>query len=65
MDTARKTVIDVTKTGSNCDEYVFVKGTITVSDPFNVAYNKKLAFKNNAPFITWITIIHLLIMQKI
>ena len=34
-----------------CYAYVVVKGTITITDPNNVAYYKKLAFKNNAPFI--------------
>ena len=35
----------------NCsDAYIVVKGTITVKDPDNNAYDKKLAFKNNAPF---------------
>ena len=29
--------------------------TITVKDPNNNAYDKKLAFKNNAPFISCIT----------
>ena len=33
------------------DAYIVVKGTITVTDPNAVAYDKKLAFKNNAPFI--------------
>ena len=32
------------------DVYIVVKGTITVKDPDNNAYDKKLAFKNNAPF---------------
>ena len=30
--------------------YVVVKGTITVAGPNNANYDKKLAFKNNAPF---------------
>ena len=33
------------------DAYVVVKETITVTDPDNVLYDKKLAFKNNAPFV--------------
>ena len=36
-----------------CDHgnaYIVVKGKITVTDPNNDAYDKKLAFKNNAPF---------------
>ena len=34
------------------DAYIVVKGDITVTNPDNAAYNKKLAFKNNAPFIS-------------
>ena len=30
--------------------YIVVKETITVTDPDNVLHDKKLAFKNNAPF---------------
>ena len=37
------------------DAYIVVKGTITVTDPDNAAYDKKVAFKNNAPFISWIS----------
>ena len=37
------------------DAYVVVKGTITVRDPNNNAHDKKLAFKNNAPFISCIS----------
>ena len=36
------------------DAYIVVKGTVTVADPNNNAYNKKLAFKNNAQFISCI-----------
>ena len=36
------------------DAYIVVKGDITVTDPNNNAYDKKLAFKNNAPFISCI-----------
>ena len=36
------------------DGYIVVKGTINVTDPNNNAYDKKLAFKNNAPFISYI-----------
>ena len=36
------------------DAYAVVKGGITVTDPNNDAYDKKLAFKNNAPFISCI-----------
>ena len=32
------------------DAYIVVKGTITVADPNNTNYDKKLAFKNNALF---------------
>ena len=37
------------------DACIVVKGTITVTSPDNVAYEKKLAFKNNAPFISCIS----------
>ena len=37
------------------DAYIIVKGTIAVTNPKNDAYNKKLAFKNNAPFISCIS----------
>ena len=37
------------------DAYIVVKGTINVADPNNNAYDKKLAFKNNVPFITCIS----------
>ena len=36
------------------DAYIVVKGDITVTDPNNNAYDKKLAFENNAPFISCI-----------
>ena len=32
------------------DAYIVVKGNITVTNLDNDAYDKKLAFKNNAPF---------------
>ena len=34
------------------DAYVLVTGKITVANPNNNAYDKKLALKNNAPFIS-------------
>ena len=37
------------------DAYIVVKGKITVKDPNNNAYDKKLALKNNAPFISCIS----------
>ena len=37
------------------DAYIVVKGTITVTDPNDAVYGKKLALKNNAPFISWIS----------
>ena len=36
------------------DAYIVVKGEFTVTDPNNDAHVKKLAFKNNAPFISCI-----------
>ena len=39
----------------NCsDAYIVVKGTITVKDPDNNAYDKKVAFENNATFTSQI-----------
>ena len=37
------------------DAYIVVEGTVAVTRPNNDAYDKKLAFKNNAPFNSWIT----------
>ena len=37
------------------DEYIVVKGTVSVTTPVNDAYDKKLAFKNNALFISCIS----------
>ena len=34
--------------------YIVAKGKITVTNPNNNAYDKKLAFKNNAPFLSCI-----------
>ena len=32
------------------DAYIVVRGTVAVTNPDHNAYDKKLAFKNNAPF---------------
>ena len=37
------------------DAYIVVKGTITVTNPNSVFYDKKLAFKKNAPFTSCIS----------
>ena len=37
------------------DAYIVVKGTITVTNPDNNPYDKKLAFKNNAPIVSCIS----------
>ena len=37
------------------DAYIVVKGTITVTKPNSVVYNKKIALKNNAPFVSCIS----------
>ena len=37
------------------DAYILVKGKITVTNPNNNAYDKKLALKNNAAFISCIS----------
>ena len=36
------------------DAYIVVKGKITVTNPNNNTYDKKLALKNNAPFLSCI-----------
>ena len=37
------------------DAYIVVKGTIPVTNPDNAKRNKKVSFKNNAPFINCIS----------
>ena len=37
------------------DAYIIVKGTITDTNPDNAERNKPVTFKNNAPFINWIS----------
>ena len=37
------------------DIYIFIKRTIAVKNPNNGTYDKKLAFKNNVPFISCIS----------
>ena len=37
------------------DAYIVVKGVITVTSPNNAKRNKSVTFKNNAPFINYIT----------
>ena len=37
------------------DAYIVVKGTVNVTDSNNNAYDKKLGFKNDATFISYIT----------
>ena len=37
------------------DAYIAVAGAIAVTSPPNDTYDKKLAFKNNAPFIRCIS----------
>ena len=37
------------------DAYIVVKGNITATDPGNAKRNKRVAFKNNAPFINCIS----------
>ena len=43
------------------DVYIVDKGNINVTDPNNNTYDKKLAFKNYAPFISCISKIKLII----
>ena len=49
------------------DTYIIVTVKIIVTNPDNDTYDKKLAFKNNAPFVLAFKklIIHLLITQKV
>ena len=37
------------------DAYIVVKGDITITSPDNAKINKAVAFKNNAPFISCIS----------
>ena len=37
------------------DAYIVMKGKITVTNPKNDACDKKLAFKNNAPFVSCVS----------
>ena len=37
------------------DGYIVVKGTISVTDPYNANRNKSVSFKNNSPFIKFIS----------
>ena len=37
------------------DAYIVVKGDITVTEPNDAKRNKNVAFKNNAPFINYIS----------
>ena len=37
------------------DTYIIVKGTFTVTNPNQNVYDKKLAFKNNARFVSCIS----------
>ena len=47
------------------DTYVVVKGAISARDPCNAAYNRKLAVKNNAPFISCISKINIALIDNI
>ena len=47
------------------DTYIIVKGTITVADPNDENYEKKLPFKNNAPFISCITKINNILISNV
>ena len=38
--------------------YIVVRGIVNVTDPNNNGYDKKLDFKNNAPFISCISTIN-------
>ena len=44
--------------------HVVAKGNITVTNPNNYAYYKKLAFKNNAPFTSCISKINNIVIDN-
>ena len=46
------------------DAYIVVKGKIIVTNPNNDAYDKKLAFKNNAPFTSCVLKINNTLMDN-
>ena len=46
------------------DAYIVVKWTINVTNSNNDAYDKKLAFKNNAPFISSISKINNILINN-
>ena len=47
------------------DAYIVVKGSITVTKINHVTYDRKLAFKNNVPFISCISKINNKIMNNV
>ena len=47
------------------DIYIVVKGKIIVTNPDNDAYDKKLAFKNNAPFVSCISKINNTVIDNV
>ena len=47
------------------DVYIVVKGKIIVTNPDNDAYDKKLAFKNNAPFVSCISKINNTVIDNV
>ena len=46
------------------DAYIVVKGNITVTNPDNDAYDKKLTFKNNAPLTSCILKINITLIDN-
>ena len=46
------------------DAYNVVKGTISVTNPDNKAHDKKLTFKNNAPFVSCISKINDTLVER-
>ena len=46
------------------DAYIVVKGKIIFKNPNNDVYDKKLAFKNNAPFISFVLIINNILIDN-
>ena len=50
-----KTSMLISDLGGFSDTYIVLKEKITVTNPNNGAYDKKLAFKNHTPFVSCIS----------
>ena len=47
------------------DAYIVPKATINITDPNNNVYDKKLTFRNNAPFISCISKINNTLIDEV